>query len=198
MIQWQIHFLTVPCHKLCCKMLHSTQTLFEAPDTFKRWLALIPAIYINIYIRTRAVTVWDLFLLRWRSNKYCGLAVNRTTVCLDIAKWNHFFMKPNNLTSLRRMSRVRLAWRGFLRSKLTISQSKLNVLQGQRIHTLLHHYSARSLIDSLSVLSEGRYAHAGNKIHDTGALVRASSAWAIRGNKAQICCSERTSGTGYC
>ncbi len=112
------------------------------------------------------------------------------TVCLDIAKWNHFFMKPNNLTSLRRMSRFS--------SKLTISLSKLNVLQTQCIHTLLHPYSALSLIDSLPVLSEGRYAHAGNKIHDTEALVRASSAWAIRGNKAQICFSERTSGTGYC
>ncbi len=48
------------------------------------------------------------------------------TVGLDIAKLNLFFMKPNNLTSLRRMSRVRLAWRGFL----TILQSELNILQG--------------------------------------------------------------------
>ncbi len=46
------------------------------------------------------------------------------TVSLDIAKLNLFFMKPNNLTSLRRMSRVRLAWRGFL----TILQSELNIL----------------------------------------------------------------------
>ncbi len=59
-----------------------------------------------------------------------------------MAKLNIFFMKPNNLTSLRRMSRVRLAWRGFL----TILQSELNVLQGQRLHTLLHPYSALSLI----------------------------------------------------
>ncbi len=77
----------------------------------------------------------------------------------DTAKQNHFFMKPINLISLRRMSRVKLA--GFLSSKLTIFQSKLNVLQGQRIHTLLcHPYSALSLIDSLPVLSEGHYAHA--------------------------------------
>ncbi len=48
------------------------------------------------------------------------------TVGLDIVKLNLFFMKPNNLTSLRRMSRVRLAWRGFL----TILQSELNILQG--------------------------------------------------------------------
>ncbi len=47
------------------------------------------------------------------------------TVGLDIAKLNLFFMKPNNLTSLRRMSRVRLACHGFLRSKLTILQSQL-------------------------------------------------------------------------
>ncbi len=45
------------------------------------------------------------------------------TVGLDIAKLNLFFMKPNNLTSLRRMSRVRLAWHGFLHSKLAIVQS---------------------------------------------------------------------------
>ncbi len=59
-----------------------------------------------------------------------------------MAKLNIFFMKQNNLTSLRKMSRVRLAWRGFL----TILQSELNVLQGQRLHTLLHPYSALSLI----------------------------------------------------
>ncbi len=47
------------------------------------------------------------------------------TVGLDIVKLNLFFMKPNNLTSLRRMSRVRLAWPGFLHSKLTILQSQL-------------------------------------------------------------------------
>ncbi len=49
-------------------------------------------------------------------------------------------------------------------------QSKMNVLQGQRIHTLLHPYSALSLIDNLSVLSEGRYSHAARTdpaIHDT-------------------------------
>ncbi len=40
------------------------------------------------------------------------------------------------------MSRVRLSWRGFL----TILQSELNVLQGQHLHTLLHPYSAPSLI----------------------------------------------------
>ncbi len=107
----------------------------------------------------------------------------------------------NNLTSLRRMPQVRL---GFLSSKLTIFQSKMNVLQGQRIHILLClPYSALSLIDNLSVLSEGRYAHAAwtdpaIKYMTQKALVRACSAWAIRVSKAQICCSERTSGTGYC
>ncbi len=38
-----------------------------------------------------------------------------------------------------------------------------------------------------------------NKTHDTEALVRACSAWAVRGSKnTQICCSERMSETGYC
>ncbi len=46
------------------------------------------------------------------------------TVGLDIVKLNLFFMKPNNLTSLRRMSRVRLACHGFLHSKLAILQLK--------------------------------------------------------------------------
>ncbi len=58
----------------------------------------------------------------------------------------------------------------------------MNVLQGQRIHTLLcHPYSALSLIDNLSVLSEGRYAHAAQtdpavKYMTQKALVRACSA----------------------
>ena len=39
----------------------------------------------------------------------------------------------------KRLPYIRLAWCGFLSSKLTIFQSKLNVLQGQRIHTLLWH-----------------------------------------------------------
>ncbi len=47
------------------------------------------------------------------------------TVGLDIVKLNLFFMKPNNLTSLRRMSRVRLACHGFLQGKLAILQSQL-------------------------------------------------------------------------
>ncbi len=65
------------------------------------------------------------------------------TVGLDIAKWNLFFMKPNNLTSLRRMSRVRLAWDVFLHSKLTILQWQLkNPHLAKR-----HPYSALSLID---------------------------------------------------
>ncbi len=64
------------------------------------------------------------------------------TVGLDIAKLNLFFMKPNNLTSLRRISRVRLAWHGFLRSKLAILQSQLNPHLAK-----LHPYSALSLID---------------------------------------------------
>ncbi len=67
------------------------------------------------------------------------------TVGLDIAKLNLFFMKPNNFMkpSLRRMSRVRLAWDGFLHSKLAILQSQLK-------HPHLakpHPYSALSLID---------------------------------------------------
>ncbi len=102
------------------------------------------------------------------------------------------------------MSWVRLAWHGFLSSKLTIFQFKMNDLQGQHIHTLLcHSYSALSLIDNLSVLSESRYAHAARtdpaiKYMTQKALVRACSAWAIRVSKAQICCSERMLGTGYC
>ncbi len=36
-------------------------------------------VYIYIYIYTRAVTVLDFSLPRWSSNKYRGLAVNRTT-----------------------------------------------------------------------------------------------------------------------
>ncbi len=65
------------------------------------------------------------------------------TVGLDIAKLNLFFMKPNNLTSLRRMSRVRFAWRGFLRSKLTVLQSQLKHPHLAKLHP----YSALSLID---------------------------------------------------
>ncbi len=60
------------------------------------------------------------------------------TVGLDIVKLNLFFMKPNNLTSLRRMSRVRLAWDGFLRSKLAILQSQLKNPHLAK----LHRYSA--------------------------------------------------------
>ncbi len=49
---------------------------------------------------------------------------------------------------------------------------------------------------NLSVLSEGRYAHAARtdpaiKYMTQKALVRACSAWAIRVSKAQICCSGR-------
>ncbi len=40
-------------------------------------------------------------------------------------------------------------------SKQNINKPELNVLQGQRIQTLLHPYSALSLIDNLPVLSEG-------------------------------------------
>ncbi len=40
-------------------------------------------------------------------------------------------------------------------AKQNINKPELNVLQGQRIHTLLHPYSALSLIDNLPVLSEG-------------------------------------------
>ncbi len=56
------------------------------------------------------------------------------TVGLDIAKLNLFFMKPNNLTSLRRMSRVRLAWRGFIYSKLAILQSQLKHPHLAKLH----------------------------------------------------------------
>ncbi len=65
------------------------------------------------------------------------------TVCLDIAKLNLFFMKPNNWTSLRRMSRVRFAWDVFLRSKLTIFQSQLKNPHLAKLYP----YSALSLID---------------------------------------------------
>ncbi len=65
------------------------------------------------------------------------------TVGLDIAKLNLFFMKPNNLTSLRRMSRVRFACHGFLRSKLAILQSQLKNPHLAKLHP----YSALSLID---------------------------------------------------
>ncbi len=40
--------------------------------------------------------------------------------------------------------------------KQNINKPEFNVLQGQRIHTLLHPYSALSLIDSLPILSESR------------------------------------------
>ncbi len=65
------------------------------------------------------------------------------TVGLDIAKLNLFFMKPNNLTSLRRMSRVRLAWHGFLHSKLAILQSQLKNPHLAKLHL----YSALSLME---------------------------------------------------
>ncbi len=64
------------------------------------------------------------------------------TVGLDIVKLNLFFMKPNNLTSLRRMSRVKLAWHGFLHSKLTILQQLKNPHLAKR-----HPYSALSLME---------------------------------------------------
>ncbi len=41
-------------------------------------------------------------------------------------------------------------------SKQNINKPELNSVQGQQIHTLLHLYSALSLIDNLPVLSEGR------------------------------------------
>ncbi len=51
-------------------------------------------------------------------------------------------MKPNNLTSLRRMSRVRLACHGFL----TILQSELNILQGPPfLHPFLLCHSSTGL-----------------------------------------------------
>ncbi len=37
-----------------------------------------PTILPQKYIIYRAVTLWDFFLPRWRSNKYRGLVVNRT------------------------------------------------------------------------------------------------------------------------
>ncbi len=41
-------------------------------------------------------------------------------------------------------------------AKQNINKPELNVLQGQRIHILLHPHSVLSLIDNLPVLSEGR------------------------------------------
>ncbi len=63
------------------------------------------------------------------------------TVGLDVAKWNLFSMKPNNITSLRRMSRVRLAWRGFMAVNWPFCSRSWS------IHTLLHPYSALSLMN---------------------------------------------------
>ncbi len=58
-------------------------------------------------------------------------------------KIQSLFMKPNNLTSLRRMSRVRFACHGFLRSKLTILQSQLKNPHLAKLHP----YSALSLME---------------------------------------------------
>ncbi len=69
------------------------------------------------------------------------------TVGLDIAKLNLFFMKPNNLTSLRRISWVRLSWDGLMAVNWPFC------IRSWSIHTVLHplssilHYSAMSLID---------------------------------------------------
>ncbi len=71
------------------------------------------------------VKIQNLFNLLMSTRK--SVAEKKKDIChlnVYVAKLN-LLMKPNNLTSLRRMSRVRLAWRGFLRSKLTILQSQL-------------------------------------------------------------------------
>ncbi len=93
------------------------------------------------------------------------------TVGLDIAKWNLFFMKPNNLTSLRRMSRVRLAWREFLSSKLTTSWTSFKDSASTLcfvVFILLGHSSTVCLFCQRAVMHRSR-----SKIHDTEALVRA-------------------------
>ncbi len=72
------------------------------------------------------VKIQHLFNLLLSTRK--SVAEKKKDIChlnVYVAKLNLFFMKPNNLTSLRRMSRVRLAWHGFLRSKLAILQSQL-------------------------------------------------------------------------
>jgi len=90
------------------------------------------------------VKILNLFNLLLSTRK--SVAEKKKDIChlnLYVAKLNLFFMKPNNLTSLRRMSRVRLAWDVFLRSKLTILQ-----LQLKNPHLAKRHpYSALSLID---------------------------------------------------
>ncbi len=103
-------------------------------------------------------------------------------------------------------------------SKQNINKPELNVLQGQRIHTLLHPCSALSLIDNLPALSESLIFTTGtacseNLMHLLRAhtaqikLVRQKALFmhavlavvpVVNKNKAQICCSECTSRTGYC
>ncbi len=100
-------------------------------------------------------------------------------------------------------------------AKHNLNKPELNVLQGQRIHTSLHLYSALSHFDNLPVLSEDRIFTTGmlqpalrtvmrtnpaNKTRDAESL-RAEQSWVqavpvVNKNKAQICCSECTSGTG--
>ncbi len=91
------------------------------------------------YSSCQNTNLFNLLLSTWKSvaegkktcylNLYVKYEQNRW--CRH-CKIESLFMKPNNLTSLRRMSRVRLACHGFLRSKLTIFS----------IHTVLHPYSA--------------------------------------------------------
>ncbi len=100
-------------------------------------------------------------------------------------------------------------------AKQNLNKPELNVLQGQRIHTLLHLYSALSHFDNLPVLSEDRIFTTGMlqpalrtvmhllRTNPANKTCDAEQSWVQAApvsnkNKAQICCSECTSGTGYC
>ncbi len=89
------------------------------------------------------VKILNLFNLLLSTRKSVAEKKKDCHLNLYVAKLNLFFMKPNNLTSLRRMSRVRLAWRGFLRSKLTILQWQLKNPHLAKLHP----YSALSLME---------------------------------------------------
>ncbi len=81
------------------------------------------------------VKIQHLFNLLLSTRK--SVAEKKKDIChlnVYVAKLNLFFVKPNNLTSLRRVSRVKLACHGFLRSKLTILQSLLKNPHLAKLH----------------------------------------------------------------
>ncbi len=109
-----------------------------------------------------------------------------------------------------------------LNDRISIIQKKekrndeLHVLQGHRIHTpslfcsVTHHnlsVLSESCILYLLACSEHRCTRFAQTIkRSTGSYMSCSACITVRvhavpeldKNKAQICCSERTSGTGYC